>query len=81
MNKKEEISVQSCFNTANELHQGVTEMELQCTITPDLFQCDHPSRGQHIASCTQSFSTAKRNMPLGMLSIVRDVREGGDPPR
>ncbi|GBL97919.1 hypothetical protein AVEN_127023-1 [Araneus ventricosus] len=28
-------------------------MELQCTIAPDLFQCDHPSCGPHIAFCTQ----------------------------
>ncbi|GBN87608.1 hypothetical protein AVEN_104966-1 [Araneus ventricosus] len=62
----------------NELHQSVTEWKLQCTLEPDLFQCDHPSRGPHIASCTQSFSTAKRNMPLGMLRTVRDVLEGRD---
>ncbi|GBM55088.1 hypothetical protein AVEN_55972-1 [Araneus ventricosus] len=53
MNNKEEISVQNRFHTANELPQIVTEIKLQCTIAPDLVQYDHPSRGPHIASCTQ----------------------------
>ncbi|GBN15480.1 hypothetical protein AVEN_238510-1 [Araneus ventricosus] len=28
-------------------------MKLQCTITSDIFQCDHPFPRPHIASCTQ----------------------------
>ncbi|GBN98544.1 hypothetical protein AVEN_125546-1 [Araneus ventricosus] len=28
-------------------------MKLQCILAPDLFQCGHPSRGPHIAFCTQ----------------------------
>ncbi|GBL72906.1 hypothetical protein AVEN_128094-1 [Araneus ventricosus] len=65
MNNKEEISMRNRFNTANEVPQRVTEMKLQCTIVlysikllPHrghvvTLQCDHPSRGPHIASCIQ----------------------------
>ncbi|GBM25987.1 hypothetical protein AVEN_223121-1 [Araneus ventricosus] len=53
MKNKEEISLQNRFNTENELPQRVTEMKLQCTTAPDLFQCDHPPRGPHIAFCTK----------------------------
>ncbi|GBM49389.1 hypothetical protein AVEN_32518-1 [Araneus ventricosus] len=53
MNAKEEISIQNCFNIPNELPKRVIEMKLQCTISPHLFQCDHPSRAPNFASCTQ----------------------------
>ncbi|GBN87847.1 hypothetical protein AVEN_196577-1 [Araneus ventricosus] len=66
MNSKEEIKVQNRSNTANELPQRVTEIKLQLTIVlysikllprrghVMTLQCDHSSRGPHIASCKQN---------------------------
>ncbi|GBM25245.1 hypothetical protein AVEN_153427-1 [Araneus ventricosus] len=59
MNIKEEISVQNRLDTANELPKRFTEMKLQCTIAPDIFQCDYPSPGPRIASCTQHSRLSK----------------------
>ncbi|GBN59498.1 hypothetical protein AVEN_106544-1 [Araneus ventricosus] len=53
MNDKEEVSVQNRFYKENELPQMDTEMKLQCTVAPELFQSNHPSSGPRIASCTQ----------------------------
>ncbi|GBN54955.1 hypothetical protein AVEN_19998-1 [Araneus ventricosus] len=53
MNNEEEISAQNRINKATELPQRVTELKLQCIIAPDIFQCDRPSPGPLIASCTQ----------------------------
>ncbi|GBN02827.1 hypothetical protein AVEN_216787-1 [Araneus ventricosus] len=63
MNNKEEISVQNRFNTANELPQRFSQMKLQCTIAPDIFQCDHRPRGPHIAFCTQYSRRPKVTCP------------------
>ncbi|GBM79834.1 hypothetical protein AVEN_127150-1 [Araneus ventricosus] len=59
-------------------------MNLQCTIAPDLFQCDQSSRGHCILYTT--FSTAESNMSPGILSTVRNmlsfkVVNVGTPPR
>ncbi|GBN29969.1 hypothetical protein AVEN_45416-1 [Araneus ventricosus] len=66
--KSKQISVQNRFNTANELPQRVTEMKLQCTIATDLCQCDHPSRGPHIAFCSQHFRGPKVTCPQECLA-------------